>query len=491
MATYELGMLYKRAGRADLAVTHLIEAANLTPGDHLLRNNLANALVGANRPAEAEIYLRQAIAIAPDVAETHFNLGNALNAQDKLDEAIGAYEKALALKKPFTKSRLNLGGLLVKLERIDEAIDMYEAGIQEDPGSAEIFNALGVAQQAIGHDDEGLAAFRQAIAIKPELAEAQRNMGLALLMRGDFAAGWDAYVYRWQCEEIKAGWRDFGFPLWRGEHEGTVLVWGEQGIGDKVLYAGMIPDLLARGQLVVMETDARLIALFERSFPGVKVVGKANPPDPATSRGDIRWQTPLADLGRWLRRDAESFAKKTPYLVADPARVQSYRARLEEGAPRAIVGISWKSVHPKIGRHKTLALAQWRPILNVPGVRFVDLQHGDTAAERAHVEAELGIKLTHLEDLDLRDDLDGLAALAAACDLVISVSSTIVHIAAALGRPTWVLVPAAAGSLWYWMRGNTPSPWYATATIFRQPKSADWQPVIADVAARLKDFIAD
>ena len=490
MTTYELGMLYTRAQRWDLASAHLLEAVALRPDDPLLRNNLANALVSAKRPAEAEAHLRHALAAAPDLAEAHFNLGNALRAQDKLDEAIAAYETALGLKKPFTKSRLNLGGVLVKLDRGDDAIGMFEAGAKEDPASAELLNALGVALQAAGRDDEAFTAFRRALAINPDSPDALRNVGVALLMHGDFAAGWEAYSHRWRCDNVKDVARDFGLPRWHGESEGTVLVWGEQGIGDNILYAGMIPDLLARGQQVVMETNPRLTTLFERSFPGVKAVGHETPSHAVTGRSDIRWQTPLPDLGRWLRADAKSFPTRNSYLVADPARVQAYRARLEEGAPTAIVGISWKSVNPKLGRHKTLDLAQWQPILATPGVRFVDLQYGDTAVERARVEADLGIKLTHLDDLDLREDVDGVAALAAACDLVISISTTLVHIAAGLGRPTWVLVPAAAGSLWYWMRGDEPSPWYSTATIFRQPKKGDWQPVITDVAERLKGFVA-
>lgn len=489
MATYELGMLLKRANRAGEAIALLREAATLCPGDVAIRNNLANALVAADGAEEAEAHLRHALTEAPDLAETHFNLGNALKAQGKLEAAATSYEAALRLRSPFTKARINLSGVLGRLGRTDEAVAATAAAVQDDSPSADAWNAHGVALQAAGRDDEAYHAFCRACALKPDLAEAQRNMGLAHLLRGEFAPGWEAYAFRWRCPELKEGWREFGANDWRGEPQGTVLVWGEQGVGDKVLYAGMIPDLLARGQHVVMETDPRLIALFERSFPGVKAVAKQTPPDPTTRRSDIRWQTPLADLGRWLRRDAKSFPDRKSYLVAEPLRVERYRARLREGSPRLIVGISWSSTNPSIGRNKTLDLPQWGPILSVPGVCFVDLQYGDTAAARARAQTELGVSVVHFDDVDLRDDLDGAAALASACDLVISVSNTTVHLAAALGRPTWILVPAAAGSLWYWMRGDTPSPWYPMATIFRQKNAGVWQPVLADVGRRLKDFV--
>jgi ADP-heptose:LPS heptosyltransferase len=137
-----------------------------------------------------------------------------------------------------------------------------------------------------------------------------------------------------------------------------------------------------------------------------------------------------------------------------------------------------------------LDLREWAPILRTPGVRFVDLQYGDTAQERAAVEAELGISLIHVPDLDLREDLDGVASLIGACDLVISISNTTVHLAAALGTPTWVLVPAAAGNLWYWMRDTDRSPWYASAVIVRQKVRGQWADIIQDVKGRLDTYLA-
>ena len=495
-ALVELGLLHKRQRRFAQAIDAFLAAAEHRPDDPIILNNLGNILTEAERAAEAEVHLRRAVALAPDMAELHYNLGNALNAQGKDEEAVAAYVTAIALRSSFLKPRINLGVILQKLGKFDDALRAYEGAVAADPSSAEAVSGTGVVLQALGRDDEALQCFQNALKLKPDLAEAHRNAALALLMAGDFAAGWEAYEWRWRCDGTAGGWRDFPYPQWQGESgEGTgkaaVLVWGEQGVGDKVLYAGMIPDLIASGHGVVMETDARLVTLFERSFPGVKAVVKRNPADAATSRTDIGWHSPLASLGRWLRPDAASFPKRESYLIADKARAAGYRALLSErGKPGPIVGISWVSRSPKIGRHKTLDLDQWAPILRLPGVQFVDLQYGDTAAERAAVEADLGVAITHIPDLDLREDIDGVAALAAACDLVISVSNSTVHLAASLGRPTWVLVPASAGNLWYWMRGCDRSPWYPSATIFRQAELGNWRDVLADIESRLKAFSA-
>ncbi len=485
LARYELGMSYKRLGRKAEAVDHLLAAAEERPDDAAIRNNLANTLIDENRASEAEMHLRHAATLAPALADTHFHLGNALKAQGKSEQALEAYRAALGLRQPYTKARINLSGILLKLARYEEALENYQAGAREDPTSAEVLSGAGVVLQALGRDDEALASFEQARNLNPHLAEAQRNAALSLLMRGDFQRGWEAYEARWQTDGLKDVWRDFGHPVWQGEAGGTVLVWGEQGLGDKVLYASMIPDLMAQGHDVVMETDPRLLALFERSFPGLTAVAKSNPPQLGTYRKDIRWQTPLAGLGRWLRPDLASFPKQSAYLVADEPRRERYRSRLKEGPAALVVGISWGSGNPKIGRHKTLNLAEWEPVLKVPGIRFVDLQYGNTAEERAVVERKLGISITHMDDLDLREDIDGVTALAAACDLVISVSSTVVHIAAAVGCATWVLVPASAGNLWYWMRGGDSTPWYPNVTIFRQRHLGEWRELLLTIEQKL------
>ena len=486
----ERGRRHKKEGNIARAIEDLLEAADLRPGNAVVHNNLGNALIEVGRAPDAQKYLRQAVGLAPENPEIHYNLGNALKAQEKYDAAVSSYEAAIRLRPDFFKARINLSVVLQKLEKYDEALRNYEETALINPASAEAVNGKGLILQALGREDEALENFQRAQELKPNFAGGHRNAGLALLMRGDFKAGWEAYEWRWRCEGFEEGWRDFTYPQWQGEvGEGTILVWREQGIGDEVLYAGMIPDLLARGLGVVMETDARLVALFERSFPGVTAVAMQNPPDAATQRPDIRWHSPLGSLGRWLRPDAASFPQRESYLVPDEARRARYRAHLEAAGPGTIVGISWVSGNLKFGRHKTLDLKQWAPILQTPGVRFVDLQYGDTAAERAAVEAELGVHIEHLPDLDLREDIDGVAALAAACDLVISVSNTTVHLAAAVGRPVWVIVPASVGNLWYWMRGSDHTPWYKTVTIFRQTRAGQRQGVIAEIEARLKDSL--
>ena len=478
-AHYSLGMLYKRRGDLPRAAGVLKEAVRLRPDDTVLRNNLANILLALNRPGEAEAHLRAALQAVPSMPETHFHLGNVLKAQDRLPEAVSAYETALNLRPGFFKARINLGGVLTRLGDYSRALASFDAGVEADPMLGELWSGRGVALQALGRHDAALASFERARELKPDLAEAQRNAGLALLLQEDYRRGWEAYDWRWKAEGHAP--RPFSQTQWRGEAGGGIVLWGEQGLGDKVLYAGMIPDLIARGHDVIYETDPRLFKLFERSFPGLKAVPESNPPHPMTV--NMQWHSSLASLGRWLRADVSDFPER-PYLKPDPVRRAAFRKQL--GGRGLIVGISWASTNPKIGRHKSSALKQWLPLLKTPGVHFVDLQYGDTAKERA----EPGVNITHIEGLDLREDVDGVVALAAACDLVIAVSSTTVHLAAGVGVPTWVLVPEAAGSLWYWGRNGEHTPWYPNVRIIRQEKTDEWDAPIAEAARRLAAQLA-
>jgi tetratricopeptide (TPR) repeat protein len=483
-----LGSAVQSLGRLTEAAAHFRKAAALQPTHAKAHYNLGTVLKNAGKLEDAAAGFRRALALAPDMAEAHINLGAVLHDQGHLDDAIVHARKAIALNPNDAAAFNNLGAALRDLGQFDAAMESYAKALALRPTLAEAQHNQGVALQIAGREDEALERFQSAQDLNPEFAEAEQNAALLMLMSGDFKSGWDAYECRWRRNVPALGLRAFAYPRWEGEAgDGAVLVWGEQGVGDKVLYASMIPSLLSRGHRVVMETDQRLTGLFERSFPGVQAVAKQNPPHEATGRSDIRWQIPLASLGRWFRRDIASFPASSAYLRADDQRRSHYRQLLEENSNgRRIVGISWISRAARIGQHKTLNLGDWAPILQIPGVLFVDLQYGDTAAEREAVERELGVPILHLADLDLRDDLEGVAALASACDLVISVSSTIVHLAAALGRPTWVLVPAGAGNLWYWMREADHTPWYPSVTIFRQSKFGRWQEVVERVTEKLR-----
>jgi len=201
---------------------------------------------------------------------------------------------------------------------------------------------------------------------------------------------------------------------------------------------------------------------------------------------DYDFQAPLGSLGRWLRRSFDCFPRHQGYLKPDPGRVAAYRSRLRERARGAslCVGISWTSANKDFGQDKSTGLADWQGLLRTPGCSFVNLQYGDTAAERAAAEKLAGVRIEHLADLDLYMDLDGLAALCAACDLVITVSNVTVHVAGAVGCPAWLVLPRFNGRLWYWFLDRTDSPWYPSVRIFDQLPGG-WRETLDAMAGEL------
>lgn len=448
-------------------------------------SNLGNALREAGELEEAVTACRQALARHPGFAAAWNNLASALREQGKLAAAIDACEQALALAPQNAEAWSNLGNVLEAQGRFDEAIRAHERAVAMAPGHALVHFNLGLACKRRGDLEPAIASYRRALEIAPDHAGAHWNLSLALLTLGDLRRGWPEYEWRWRIQ--RADPRRYEFRQWHGEDSpgGRILLWGEQGIGDEILYASMVPDLLATGMAVTLETDPRLVTLFQRSFARARVVARRDPP--AMSPMSFDYQAPLASLGQWRRPSFESFPRHTGYLQADARRVQHCRERLRQQADgtRLVVGISWKSRNEQYGADKSCNLADWAGVLKIPGVRFVDLQYGDTEGERRAVERAHDVAIHHFSDIDLYEDMEGLAALCAACDLVLTVSNVTTHVAGALGHPVWQLTAKAKGKIWYWFADRSASPWYPSLRIFTQRAAGSWREVLDEVARDL------
>jgi hypothetical protein len=332
--------------------------------------------------------------------------------------------------------------------------------------------------------EEAVASYDAAIALEPDAVDPKWNKSLVCLGLGRFADGWALYDNRWSGARGLIP-RPYFQPRWQGERvEGPLLVWGEQGLGDEILYASMIPDLLARTQPVVFEVEPRLAPLFARSFPDVTVVARK----PELYGGRVEAQAALGSIGCHFRTGWDSFPQLAEgYLVADAERAGALRARLADG--RSVIGLSWISRAPIGGQSKSARLRDLEALLRTPGCRFVDLQYGDTAAERAAVRDELGIEVERLPDIDTMNDIDGLAALMSACDAVVTVSNTTAHLAGALGRPTWVMVPHGHARIWYWFLDRDESPWYPRVRVRRQGAGQPWASLVAAIAEEAVPFL--
>jgi hypothetical protein len=281
--------------------------------------------------------------------------------------------------------------------------------------------------------------------------------------------------------------RQFPYPRWAGEPLAgkRLLVWGEQGIGDEILYSAMYEEVAGAAQACVIECAPKLLAQFTRSFPGARVVPRSDPPHPDTAQ-PFDFQSPAGTLACWLRPDIAAFPARAGHLVADLARVAAWRERIARLGDGLKVGFSWRSSNLKGERALACTrLDQWGAIFGVPGVRFVSLQYDECSEELARARERFGVELTAFPEVDLYNDLDEAAALTCALDLVISAPTAVSLHAAALGVPTWQM---SYGADWH-MHGTDRNLWLPSITTFKRAWDQEWETVIAAIAARLRERV--
>ena len=431
-----------KAGHLDQAQAILEQIIQQHPGHADGLNLLGAVKVARGDYVEAVKSLQAAIRHQPAKAGPYVNLGVALERQGKLKPALHHYQHALRLKPSLVAAHYNLANVFKHLHRPIEAIKAY----------------------------------KQALTLAPDHAEARLNLGALQLGLGDFSEGWTHYEWRWQSSDCAMAKPHWPWPAWQGQPlTGGLLVWGEQGVGDQILFAGLLEEAAARVGHLTVTVDPRLVPLLQRSLPGIDVQASGQP----LERERYQAQIALGSLGQFFRTQAGDFTRsRSPYLAADPQRVQAIKTHWQD-VPRPWTGLAWRSVNPRLGAEKSLTLDQLQPLMNAWGGGFIDLQYGDTAEERQQLKAVRGIDLWHYAAIDNFADLDGLAALIAACDRVVTISNVTAHLAGALGTPTRLMLPTGAMSQhWYWYAPQQASVWYPGLDVYRQDHPGQWLSVV-------------
>jgi tetratricopeptide (TPR) repeat protein len=442
------------------------------------------------RAGEAIRHLRRAHELAPDTPGTMRDLVTCLIEFDMCEKALSVATQAVE-RNPSSGEALYCRGVAYqKLHQPERALESYESAMRLHAGDAELHDARGSTLQEMGRLDDALAAFEAALALRPESPLALFHRGLARLLLQDFAHGWQDYEMR---RTARGASLPANAPRWKGESLAgrSLLLRMEQGLGDEIMFASMLPELIGKADHCLVECDPRLRALFRRSFPAATVFGAI--PDRSLPYPLLRhrfdFETDMGSLPLVLRRGLAEFPRHEGYLKADPERVAYWRARLAQLGPGFKVGISWTGGVRKTRRAlRSIELAQWLPVLAAPGARFVSLQYTPEAAgEAAEMHARHGVRIEHWREAI--EDYDETAALVCALDLVVSVCTSVVHLGGALGAPVWVMAPYSPE--WrYGFRGES-MPWYPSVRLFRAPAYGEWQPVIAAVAEALRSRIAE
>lgn len=502
---YMLGLAAFQSGAPQRGVELTARAIAINPNVAEAHNNLGNGFVELKRPGEALASFERAIALKPDYVEAHNNRGAALNQLLRHDEALESCDKAMALRPADAQAYYNRGLALKALKRDAEALASFDRAIALRPDYAEAYNnraavlndlrrhreALESCDRAIAlrpdyaeaynnraaslydlqRNEEALASYDKAIALKPDDADTHLNRSLALLCLGRFAEGWREFEWRKRLPEA-LGARSFPRPLWLGEIDiagKTLLVHYEQGIGDTILFSRYARRLEAHGFNVVLLVQPSLKDLLAQLSPTIRVIGEGELP-PA-----FDYHCPLLSLPFACSTVIETIPSPQPYLAADAQRRAAWQARLgPKTKPR--IGIAWSGnpAHAN-DRNRSIALETLAPLLT-PDADWIALQNDVRDSDRATLQQHSEIAFFGAELRDFSDT----AALLDLMDLVITVDTAVAHLAGAMGKPVWILLPYNAD--WRWLRQRNDSPWYPTARLFRQ-SDHDWSDVIAAVAS--------
>jgi Tfp pilus assembly protein PilF len=485
-----LGVIAFQSGDSETAVTLIRKAIGLKPNAASYHANLGNVLQQQGYARDAATSYLQALRIKPGLAEVHVNLGNVFLAAKDFDSAVTWYGRALAINAAIPEAHKNLGDAYLMQEQLELAIASYEKALELNPDYVDAMIELGSVLRGTGELDRALRHLQRVREIQPDNATAAFREALVHFLQGEFAAGWSCYEERWRAADHATPMRDNPQPFWHGERlsNGRLLLWPEQGVGDEVMFAGLIPDVAQTGNRCVLECDERLEPLFRRSFgafPDIEVTSDRSAAlDPER---EIAAQLPIGSLPRLFRGDRAAFAFGSfAYLKADPAQVAEFRSRYGEGDLR--VGVAWRSTNVKTGSSRSVDLERLMPLFERSGVRWISLQYG--ALDELKEEVALAQAPVVVDpDVDQLADMDGFAAQIAALHLVITIDNTTAHLAGALGVPVWVLLPFAPD--WRWLAEGDDSPWYRSMRLFRQPGRGEWEVVVRKVAEALVEFAAN
>ncbi|CAM8660205.1 GT9_LPS_heptosyltransferase domain containing protein [Oxalobacteraceae bacterium] len=451
-------------------------------------------LILQGRYEEALAAEEAALGLAPGLPDAHSYRGSALLQLGRVNEALASYDKVVKLAPNAAVAHYNRANALNRLRRYDEALQSLKRALRLQPRYTDALSLTGVVLQAMGDTPSALEHYDAAIRINPNAADAHYNKGLALLTAGEFTHAWEHYEWRLRWDvTVRVGQSrsvDRVAPDWDGKPTSKpILVIPEQGLGDQIFFAGMLADLqvVAPGSTVCLEP--RLLPLFERSFEKLNFSSPYDiDAEQCIKDGSFSAQIHIGSLGKYFRADTAGLSRvTTPYLKADPIKTSRLRSRIAKPG-RIVCGISWRSKNAAIGADKSLSLETLAPVLTAAGVDFVDLQYGDTAEERYRLKQDHGVHVQHLDDVDNTNDLDSLAALVSACDIVITISNVTAHIAGALGKPTIVMLSNLPTPLWYWPKSRIDTPWYPSTVLVRQNQLGNWPEVVSSVETTLAEF---
>lgn len=470
----QLGYLSLSLGNLDAAARRCQEAIDIDPGYAPAWNNLGIAAMRGGKVSYAINCFKKSTEANPTYGMAWSNLGLAYREAEDVAQSIAALQRALELRPNHAPTHLNLSTLLTDCGSLEEAELLLKRAKELDPDLAEVNLALGAISLKRGNRTAAERFFLRALENDPNNAEARAGVAETQLLAGNFSEGWDNYEARLDSQESPR--KVYPYTLWKGESLAgkSLLIYAEQGVGDIILFMSCVPDIVAQAGHIIIESGPKLFELFTNSFPTVTVVEIL--PGGTESKllqvvGHVDYYIAAGSLFHILRREKSAFPGHQGYLKPSLSSKLAWQKRLAGLGPGLKVGIAWKGGLLKTGRQqRSLILESLLPLLSVPGIHYVSLQHNDFETEMAELERDHGIKLTLWPDAFA--NFNELGALVSSLDLVVTVCSSLAHLTGALGVPGFVLAPTSP--TWRYLGSGESLPWYPSIRLFRQEGPGTW-----------------
>ena len=476
-ALFMLGVIFAQGGFHEHAIDCFQEAVRIKP-DHIgAYYNLGNVYRDKGQTDGAIKCYQRVIQLNPDYADAYINLGVLFRQKERFDDEIAAYQKAIRIDSTAAGAYYNLGHSYFEKGRFDEALACYQKVTQLVPENIDAHMNLGLIFRIKGLHHDALVCYQKAVQINPEDAEAHWNMSNVLLLTGDFERGWKEYEWLWKTKDNMGRRRNFSQPLWDGSDIGgrTIFIYAEYGFGDTIQFIRYVRLVKKYGARVIVECQKELASLL-RSVHGIDMIIPCGEQLP-----DFDLHYPLMKLPVAFHTDFGNMPAETPYILADRGLIQEWNRRLMPDSAGLKIGLVWSG--GGLPLKKSCSLEMYAPLADLKGITFYSLQMGEAGKEAENPPT--GMKLRDYTN-EIRDFSD-TAALIENLDLVIAVDTSVAHLAGALGKPVWVLLPFVPD--WRWFLDREDSPWYPSMRLFRQPSLGDWGSVSAKVVEGLQKEI--
>tara|TARA_B100000700_G_scaffold329329_1_gene450584 strand:+ start:1859 stop:3547 length:1689 start_codon:yes stop_codon:yes gene_type:complete len=471
--------ILQKENKLNKAIEFYRKSLNLVPNQPDTYSLLGEALKDIGKLEEAKVILQKAIKMDPNNAKNYKNLGGILIKFNQLQEAKIFTKKAIELNLNFAEAYANLGVISTCQGDLEEAEKHTRKAIEIKPDFTQAFSNLGSILNDLGKLKDAEVYLNKAITLNPELSDAHQNLSLVFLKSKRFKEGWNKYEWRWKVGEKQK--LVTSKPEWKENNNGRVLLWAEQGIGDEILFASLIPEFQEKVDQLILKVDKRLIPLFKRSFNKSIIYIDKNS---HINEDKYDYQIGMGSLPKFLRNSDNSFRKgKKAYLKADKGKTKLFRDRLNHSSFKKIIGISWRS-DSIVNKQKSMTLEEFIIGIYSPNLCFVNLQYGDNKEEINNIKEKYNINIFELNEVDLFYNIDGLASIISACDLVISIENMIHTLTGALGIESKILL--TRNCLYFNGLNDTKSYWFPSQEFFRKGSSKDWGIVLKNIKERIK-----